>query len=83
MNSKTSAAVVLALASAFTACGETTPPAEAPEASVAEDRAERAEDATSENTERAENAADEAEDSAEASDNSADEAEKSAADSKK
>src|SRR5690349_1498147 len=46
MNTRTSA-VIFALTSALTACGETTPPAEAPEAAVAEQRAEKAEDATS------------------------------------
>lgn len=83
MISKISGVVVCALVSALAACGGSSPPAQEPEAAVAEERAEKAEDATKDNTERAENAADKAEDSAAASDKSADKAEKSADDSKK
>jgi len=82
MNKQTSA-TIFALASILTACGGSQPPAEEPGAAVAEERAEKAEKATDDNTDRAENAADKAEDSAAASDKSADKAEKSAADSKK
>jgi hypothetical protein len=83
MISKISGAVVCALLSSLAACGGSTPPAEEPQAAVAEERAEKAEDATKDNTDRAENAADKAEDSAAASDKSADKAEKSAEDAKK
>jgi hypothetical protein len=85
MNLKSTASIVftLAISSAFVACGGSTPPAEDPAAAVAEERAEKAEDATTVNTDRAEDAADKAEDSAAASDESADKAEKSAEDSKK
>ncbi len=83
MISKISIVAVLSLVSALAACGGSTPPAEEPQAAVAEERAEKAEDATKDNTDRAEKAADKAEDSAAASDKSADKAEKSAADAKK
>jgi predicted small lipoprotein YifL len=83
MNTRISAATVLALASTLAACGGSTPPAEEPQAAVAEERADKAEGATEANTDRAEKAADKAEDSAASSDKSADKAEKSADDSKK
>jgi hypothetical protein len=83
MITKISTVALVAFTSALAACGGSTPPAEEPEAAVAEERAEKAEDATATNTDRAENAADKAEDSAAASDKSADKAEKSAADAKK
>src|SRR6478609_11480884 len=69
--------------SVLSACGGNTPEAKEPEAAVAEQRAEKAQDATAENTDRAEKAADKAEDSAAKSDKSADKAEKAASDSKK
>jgi hypothetical protein len=83
MISKISVVALFAFTSAVAACGGSTPPAEEPQAAVAEERAEKAEDATAANTDRAEHAADKAEDSAAASDKSADKAEKSAADAKK
>lgn len=83
MTSKITAAALLAFTALLGACGGSTPPAEQPAAAVAEERAEKANDATDANTERADKAADKAEDSAAASDKSADKAEKSAADSKK
>jgi hypothetical protein len=83
MISRISSVVFCGLVSALAACGGSTPPAEEPQAAVAEERAEKAEDATKDNTDRAEKAADKAEDSAAASDKSADKAEKSATDAKK
>jgi hypothetical protein len=83
MISKISGVVFCALVSALAACGASTPPAEQPQAAVAEERADKAEDATKNNTDRAEKAADKAEDSAAASDKSADKAEKSADAAKK
>ena len=83
MISKISGVVLCALLSALAACGGSSPPAQEPEAAVAEERAATAEDATKTNTDRAEDAADKAEDSAAASDKSADKAEKSADDAKK
>jgi hypothetical protein len=83
MQNRAATVLALALASISTACGGSQPPAEEPGAAVAEERAEKAEEATDANTDRAENAADKAEDSAAASDKSADKAEKSAEDSKK
>ena len=69
--------------SLLSACGGNTPEAKEPEAAVAEQRAEKAQDATEDNTDRAEKAADKAEDSAAKSDKSADKAEKAADSSKK
>ena len=83
MISRISSIGFCALVSALAACGGSTPPAEEPQAAVAEERADKAEDATKANTDRAEKAADKAEDSAAASDKSADKAEKSADDAKK
>jgi len=85
MNIQTSPTIVFALtlSSFLSACAGSTPPAEEPEAVVAEERAENAADKAADNTDRAENAADKAEDSAAESGKSADKAEKSAADSKK
>ena len=73
----------LGLVSLLGACGGNTPEAKEPEAAVAEQRAEKAQDATEDNTDRAEKAADKAESSAAASDKSADKAEKAADTSKK
>jgi len=83
MFSKFGFVAVLGLASVLGACGGNTPEAKEPEAAVAEQRAEKAADATDANTDRAENAADKAEGSAAASDKSADKAEKAADSSKK
>ncbi len=83
MISKISGIAFCVLVSALAACGGSTTPAEEPQAAVAEERADKAEEATQDNTDRAEKAADKAEDSAAASDKSADKAEKSADDSKK
>jgi hypothetical protein len=73
----------LSLVSLLSACGGNTPEATDPQAAVAEQRAEKAEGATEENTDRAEKAADKAEDNAAQSDKSADKAEKAADSSKK
>jgi hypothetical protein len=67
-------ATILALASGLAACGGSTPEPQEPKAAVAEDRADKAEDATATNTDRAENAADKAEEGAAESDKSADKA---------
>ena len=83
MNSNIRAVTLFTLANVLAACGGSTPPAEQPAAAVAEERADKASDATEANTQRAEGAADKAEANAAASDKSADKAEKSAADSKK
>lgn len=83
MNKQISIFSTLALVSLLGACGGSTPPAQEPAAAVAEERAEKANDATEANTERAEKSADKAEDSAAASDKSATKAEKSADDAKK
>ena len=83
MFAKISFVTVLSLASLVAACGGNTPEAKEPEAAVAEERANKAQDATEENTDRAEKAADKAEDSAMASDKSADKAEKAADAAKK
>lgn len=83
MIAKISTIGLIAFTIALAACGGNTPPAQEPEAAIAEERAEKAGDATAVNTDRAEEAADKAEDSAAASDKSADKAEKSAADAKK
>jgi hypothetical protein len=83
MFAKISFVTVLSFASLVTACGGNTPEAKEPEAAVAEQRAEKAQDATEENTDRAQKAADKAEDSAASSDKSADKAEKAASDAKK
>jgi hypothetical protein len=83
MNKITSVVTLLTLASILGACGGNTPPAEEPAAAVAEERADKANEATEANTDRADKAADKAEDSAAASDKSATKAEKSADDSKK
>jgi len=74
---------VLGLASILGACGGNTPEAKEPEAAVAEERAQKAADATEDNTNRAEKAADKAEGSAADSDKSADKAEKAADSTKK
>ncbi len=83
MITKIRVVALFAFTSALAACGGSTPPAEEPGAAVAEERAEKAGEATAVNTDRAENAADKAEDSSAASDKSADKAEKAAADAKK
>ncbi|MET0795100.1 MAG: hypothetical protein ABW061_26515 [Polyangiaceae bacterium] len=83
MFAKNSLVAGLGLLSLLGACGGNTPEAKEPEAAVAEQRAEKAQDATEDNTERAEKAADKAESSAADSDKSADKAEKAADSSKK
>jgi hypothetical protein len=83
MIKKVGVATLFALASALAACAGNTPEAQEPEHVVAEERAEKAQEATEDNTDRAENAADSAEDSAVESEKSADKAEKAADDSKK
>ena len=83
MFKKISLFTVLGLTSVLAACGGNTPEAKEPEAAVAEERAEKAADATEDNTDRAEKAADKAEDSAKDSDKSADKAEKAADSTKK
>jgi hypothetical protein len=75
MNKKISVVSILTLASIVAACGGSSPPPIAPEAAVAEQRADKANDATEANTDRADKAADKAEDSAAASDKSATKAE--------
>jgi len=83
MFAKINFVTTLGFVSLVTACGGNTPEAKEPEAAVAEERAEKAQDATEENTERAEKAADKAESSAAESDKSADKAEKAADAAKK
>jgi hypothetical protein len=83
MFAKISFVTALSFVSLLGACGGNTPEAKEPEAAVAEERAEKAQGATEENTDRAEKAADKAEDSAAQSDKSADKAEKAAESSKK
>jgi len=83
MFAKISSVAVLSLVSVLGACGGNTPESKQPEAAVAEERAEKAADATENNTDRAEVAADKAETSAAASDKSADKAEKAADSTKK
>ncbi len=80
---KITTVAVCAIASLLAGCASNTPPAEEPQAAVAEERAEDAADATKENTERAENAADSAESSASESNDSAVKAEAAADASKK
>ncbi|HKO52471.1 MAG TPA: hypothetical protein VJV79_32410 [Polyangiaceae bacterium] len=83
MFSKINFVTVLSFVSLVSACGGNTPEAKEPEAAVAEERAEKAQDATEEHTDRAEKAADKAEDNAAQADKSADKAEKAAESSKK
>ena len=58
MNKKISVVSILTLASIVAACGGNSPPPNAPEAAVAEQRADKANDATEANTDRADKAAD-------------------------
>jgi hypothetical protein len=82
MFAKISFVAVLSFAS-LVACGGNTPEAKEPEAAAHEERAEKAADATEENTDRADKAADKAENAAADSDKSADKAEKAADAAKK